>query len=236
MLIQKIKEVSEIYKKIDFAFSYSKNVWEIKINSINEELDDITEDEDSLYDILKCLMPDEYIVDFDGEILGRDNLEYHSYMISNNKEITFFDGEVLANGLFIKETTFDSAIDFYIHLFSSFENVEISTKEILFNKIDTPLQIFINHIATKGIKLDGFKRGIDEFDGYTNIAFDLQLTDGNNILVEFPKKDALSFNEYLKFSNFEMTDIFSYNSEFLELLEAIDADDLESYISSYIWE
>ena len=140
--------------------------------------------------------------------------------------------------LSIKETVFNNELDFYIYVFSKFENIDFTSKEILSYNIKSPLQIFIDHINSKGYSLNGFvhKDGAYDDDGYSYCAFDLQISDTKNILVQYPQRDGLIFGSYIKLSELKPTDNISYNSDFLSLLESIQDDNLETYIEDNLWE
>jgi hypothetical protein len=232
MLIQKIKELIFKDKFVDFKFNYSSNEWKILISTIENEKDD-----DLLYEILKYLMPNELITDEYGEIVGERNLECVGYNIEKSR-ICLYSGTVFSDCLSIKEMEFTNELDFYLYIFSNFNTINITTKEILSNHIKTPLQIFIEYIESENMKLNGFKYGGIDDDGYTYSAFDLQINESQNILVQFPQKDTFqNFKDgYLKTEEFEYTDIHSYNSEFLELLLSLYNDDFQGYISDNIWE
>ena len=241
MLISKLKECIQEDENIEFKFSYSNNKYEIIIDHHpNDEDDSIVNDSERMYEILKELMPEDLIYDWQDCIIGEDNLECSGYILYKNYQF-LFEGETYLNRLIIKETEFNKAIDFYIHLYSKFQSFSISSKEIIAKKVNTPLQIFIEFIETKGYKLNGFKYGGIDDDGYSYTAFDIQINEEKNILVEYPQKDTFSasiFDEsnYLKFKDFEHSNILSYNSEFLELLEFINEDNLDSYISDKAWD
>lgn len=241
MLLSKLSQYIPKDESIGFKFSRRYDKWEILIDHQpnDEDEESIVNDADNMYEILKTLMPADLIRSWDGSIVGKDNLECSGYIL-DQKSKHVFEGEVSFNKLLIKETVFNKEIDFYIYLFSQFEEVDLTSKDIKANNLKSPIQILIECIEAEGYTLNGFKYdGLDD-DGYSHVAFDLQISEEENIFVKFPQKDAFSYSEfdednYLNIKDFDATDIYSYNSEFLEMLQCIDNDDFDSYILDNSW-
>jgi hypothetical protein len=240
MLLDKIREVSDSYKRLNLCFTYENNSCKITIESSSNEVEEkfiIEENDDTAFEILKSLMPVNYIFDFYDEMIGENDLECEGYMLSNNT-IRVFKGKVFSDCLHISEKQFNNDIDFYIDMFSRYKNISFGTKEIISNGIRTPLQIFIDHITSKNYKLLGFQYGGTDDNGYTFSYFNMQLDKDKSILFEYPQKDTFfRFNDsYLKFSDFTQDDIILFNSDFLKILKSIKEDNLVDYIKKHMRE
>lgn len=221
-ILDSLKTLSH-YGKIVLSISYLDNKWKINI--------DKSLDEDESFDLLKSFMHENLISDYYGKIIGQDNFACSSYS-SDNGKVSLIKGEVFSDCIELEEKIFQSEIDFFLHVFSSYRDALFDHTKLLKISLKTPLQIFIDHIESKGIKLTGFQGGVymDE-DGYSYSQMYLQLSDGIEVRVDFPKKDTF-IKGYLNIS--ELNDeFFDFDTDFLELLKYITKDKVMDFINKY---
>ena len=229
-------ELCEKYGVLNLSVEYADHRWKVSVcNRATDNVDEDTllQDAEDSFNLLLDFMPGALIVDAYGDcIRGASGFGCSSFL-GSGKTIVYYQGEIYADHIEVSRKEFESTIDFYIYVFSKHLNTDLSTAVLKEQGLPTPFTLLKEAIEGEGYRLEGFKHGGLDDEGYAYSA--LLIKDENNQydLIEYPQRDALIFSgggDVLPMADAELT---SFTSDLLKLLKLIRKGELKTYIETY---
>ncbi|MCG9899085.1 MAG: hypothetical protein MH132_03710 [Hydrotalea sp.] len=215
--------------------NFDDNFWTVTASEyLNDQMVEkkITGNIQKMYEIL------ESVLEISGNLIKDLNEKYTGE--SEYKKLCFFkgtDGLCLYEGIayddkvVIEESIFGDELSFYIYLFSTYDNACLSKEQLI--GFQTPFSIFVEALEREGITLTGFEsNGVDEDDLTSTICI-LEYQNGVKCRIKYPQRHTFEIddNTFIEYSDEESLDIQSYDSDLLEILEAIHNNQIKDYIS-----
>lgn len=237
MISSEIKSLLATYKNLDLNFSFFGSQWVITVGNPDGNFGEyeksvLTDEPADMYRLLQEIIPGIAITNYHDMIIGDDEMCCYSFERVRNM-IVVYSGRVGQKDLFVSEIEFDNELDFYIYLFRNFPDILLSAVQLSDEGIKSPYDLLTLHLKDLGYSIKKFKHGTIDDEGYSWCAMVLEKKEGKFRIVEYPQKDAVYFNN--DFANPEEVDFKSFTSDFLKILIAIEANNLDSYLEVHSW-